>query len=439
MYRKSHLLFFGFLSLPTALQATQLQESGSKPTYNMQQNVSLQDFQSDSQKQAMDYVTRIGLGIEETNYGSILSGLHGLWKIKVTDLHKMPQPNVILRELSAQFSHDNSTTLNVGFKYHIARQAKRFSQALFLANYGANTNKELQKVKTSTLENLLQDVLSPVYESSQPAAGLRFELECIRAMIGWLEDGKSTKDKIQEEDMSMLLELFKSTADTSLAIAMQNYGDISDELKTIVLDLPLNKCKQAYDYAVRKFCAKWYGEVLYIDYLSRRAAGSEPHRKALLEKLDKLEEKLKTINTPKWQIVYVMLEAITNTIRKHNSEQCTRFIARALFKKLRPYTAFKKYKIHNNWRIRERVARSVIALSIFKDTSVEIKAQAVVAEQLLKEKDPHVRLLLSQPQYVTVLEKPILQAPSDPKSELEETEENLTQKFKVALETQKNV
>ncbi|MEM7495407.1 MAG: hypothetical protein AAF471_04560, partial [Myxococcota bacterium] len=425
---------------------------------------------------AVGHVERIEEGVESTDYDDILGGLHSL---RLIDLMKISQPDAVMRPLLQVYSHPNILTLNVGFKYQIAKQVKRFTRALFAINHRSEKPVAFEKdVRKDWLE-LLGPALSPVDEETQPSAGLRYELECARAGIGALSDGNSFWDDAKEEGAEVLVELVKGLADGGISALAFDIEGVVDSAKELLQEIALEKAKQAFDFATRKFRGGWYNEVLLIDYLGQCMLGNSPEAAACAEALDErlkhhtpnkkgddvADEKEETTQRTrqkssgnlfskgykwtrnktkkaatklrqggkklgqkiaqsaksgkdqlqgryKWQVLYAALEtyarvAWSSTDGKRQ-QQALETLAR--------YADFDLFAWQNNWRVREKAAQGLILLTRHKNERIVRKATLILAERQRQETDERVRVMLTQPQYVTVLEQAILEASQEKSS-----------------------
>ncbi|MEM7495919.1 MAG: hypothetical protein AAF471_07310 [Myxococcota bacterium] len=123
---------YGMIQPPNNQQSRPTADHRANMQRQAAQDVDKTGFRGDEQNKAVGHVERIEEGVESTDYDDILGGLHGL---RLIDLMKIPQPDVVMRRLLEVYGHPNMLTLNVGFKYQIAKQVKRFTRALFAINH----------------------------------------------------------------------------------------------------------------------------------------------------------------------------------------------------------------------------------------------------------------------------------------------------------------
>ncbi|MEM7403608.1 MAG: hypothetical protein AAF310_06385, partial [Myxococcota bacterium] len=444
----------------------------SKPTIdhraNMQrqaaQDVDKTGFVAPEQKRAIDYVKRIEGGVTDTNYTEILAGVNGL---RLIDLMKIPQPDVVLRRLLKVYGQENMDTLHVGYKYQIARQAKRFTRAMFALNNRTDNPIVYDKELKETLLELMKPAISPVDEEARPSAGLRYELECARAGIGALSDGNSLWDDAKDEGLEVLVNVMKILAEGSVSVLMEDGRGVFDAGKDLLNELIFERVKKACTWATAKFRSNWYTQVLLVDYLgqcvlgdpeqalfcaaelkktlehhtptanqqnstakSSKAANSKHRFKELRTKTKQQAKQLKTSaknstkkikqkvlkSRYKWQVLYAALEAYARVaLMSSNEEQ-----QQKAFDILKQYASFKKFKWQNNWRVREKAAQGLILLTQHTDKDIATQASQVLAERRRKERNPRVLLLLMQPHYVTALEKAVAAAQTEQSSRYQE-------------------
>ena len=345
-------------------------------------------------------------GIKEEGKGipnceNIKNGIKGLERMRIIDVKKIPQPDVILHQLLAVLSNKNATTLDVKYKYNIARQAHRFAQVLFLANYKESENKNLLKTNKKDLEEKIKMAIGTIDEVTQPyAAGLRYELTCIQAIINGLKNGKTVAKKVKSEAKHLLLFLESIIKEKTVTDALGSLKNLS--IKTAIA---------TYRYAVKTFRIAWYAEIIYINSLLSCMHDKEKYHQVLLDlvKANPKKSPFRPYNTWKpwknqWQILYTSLEALTAAICADNVVK-PKDTTQLLFEALKNYAIFKKFLFSNNWRIQEKVGQSMVLLTHHRSPYIREASRQVIADFYTREQQTDARVLVVLKESYEIIEQ----------------------------------
>ncbi|MEM7403450.1 MAG: hypothetical protein AAF310_05535 [Myxococcota bacterium] len=341
-----------------------------------------------AQQHAMQQAKQLRQGLEDSDRARVFRALQQLDQV---DLRSVSNPRKVFESLLESLTSSDVEWEDYGIKREIARHMRRFAHSVYLVSV-----KQHKIVHTNDKEEMLDKLdkaLDLIDEDNGPGNGLRFELQTARAMIDALSD---TTD------------WWTTAADSAL-----NLYDAVNDYDLEALTQLVTTCYKAIAKAYNK---QWYEVVVFIDYLKTQAVDNTQALQQLQEVLYAYKQKRfdkQSINLVgdcrgDWRILYAGVEALGYVLQHTKNRSIRDQVLNSMDKKapgLAYYLVFDKFKLKNNWRIRQRAAEALILLAAQNNNNTfGQQLNLYVLQRRQAEKDERVQRVLKEPQILTAVQ-----------------------------------